>query len=44
MQGYDNDGDLDLLLGSFNLNLGTKESSILNRENISWVKLKNLIK
>jgi hypothetical protein len=41
---YDNDGDLDVFLGSFNLNLGPEESDTSNKENITWVKLENKTK
>ncbi|MGB5668051.1 MAG: VCBS repeat-containing protein [Maribacter sp.] len=41
---YDKDGDLDVFLGSFNLNVGPEESNISDRENISWVKLENKTK
>lgn len=38
---YDEDGDLDVFLGGFNLNIGPKESEIHDKKNISWVKLEN---
>ncbi len=41
---YDKDGDLDVFLGSFNLNIGPEESDISNKKDISWVKLENKIK
>ncbi len=41
---YDKDGDLDVFLGSFNVNIGPKESNITDGKNISWVKLENKIK
>jgi len=41
---YDNDGDIDLFLGAFNLNIGPEESNISDRKSISWVRLENKIK
>ncbi|RKN80922.1 FG-GAP repeat domain-containing protein [Ulvibacterium marinum] len=41
---YDKDGDLDVFLGSFNLNVGPEESDISNKKDISWVKLENKTK
>ncbi|SDE42044.1 Repeat domain-containing protein [Pricia antarctica] len=41
---YDKDGDLDIFLGSFNVNIGPKESNISDRKKISWVRLENRIK
>ena len=41
---YDKDGDLDVFLGSFNLNVGPEESDTANKKNISWVKLENKTK
>ncbi|WP_422080388.1 FG-GAP repeat domain-containing protein [Ulvibacterium sp.] len=38
---YDKDGDLDIFLGAFNLNIGPEESYLSEGENISWVKLEN---
>ncbi|SDM29858.1 FG-GAP repeat domain-containing protein [Kriegella aquimaris] len=40
---YDKDGDLDVFIGSFNLNVGPKESDISERKNVSWVKLENTL-
>lgn len=41
---YDNDGDIDVFLGSFNLNVGPEASDISAKENVSWVRLENTIK
>lgn len=38
---YDKDGDPDVFLGAFNLNIGPEESNISDRKNISWAKLEN---
>ncbi|TMU57314.1 FG-GAP repeat domain-containing protein [Flagellimonas algicola] len=40
---FDKDGDLDVFLGAFNLNIGPEESNISDRKNISWVRLENKI-
>ncbi|WP_139956628.1 FG-GAP repeat domain-containing protein [Flavicella sediminum] len=37
----DSDGDLDVFLGVFGMNIGPKESIVKNEGNISWVKLEN---
>jgi hypothetical protein len=41
---YDKDGDLDVFLGSFNVNIGPGESNIADRKPISWVRLENTSK
>lgn len=41
---YDNDGDKDVFIGAFKLNLGPKESYISDTKKISWVKLENKLK
>jgi hypothetical protein len=38
---YDLDGDLDVFIGAFNLDIGPKESYVDNKDKISWVKLEN---
>ncbi|WP_282134842.1 FG-GAP-like repeat-containing protein [Seonamhaeicola maritimus] len=38
---YDQDGDQDVFLGSFNLNIGPEESDVSDKQNITWVKLEN---
>jgi hypothetical protein len=38
---FDKDGDLDVFIGGFHLNIGPPESNITNENNISWVKLEN---
>ena len=41
---YDQDGDLDVFIGSFNFKAGPQESNISDKRNISWVKLENKTK
>ncbi|MCK0188944.1 VCBS repeat-containing protein [Arenibacter sp. F20364] len=41
---YDQDGDLDVFIGSFNFKAGPVESNISDKGNISWVKLENKTK
>ncbi len=38
---YDNDGDPDVFIGSFDMNIGPKESDVSNRKKIAWVRLEN---
>ena len=40
---FDNDGDLDVFLGAFNLEIGPQESSISVNQNISWARLENTL-
>ncbi|WP_155599088.1 FG-GAP repeat domain-containing protein [Zobellia amurskyensis] len=40
---FDNDGDLDVFLGAFNLEIGPKQSSISVNQNISWARLENTL-
>lgn len=38
---YDMDGDFDVFLGSFNLNVGPEASDTSDKQPVSWVKLEN---
>lgn len=41
---YDNDGDKDVFIGSFNLDIGPQESDISQKPKVAWIKLENLLK
>lgn len=44
LSDYDKDGDMDIFLGAFKVDIGPEESSISDKDNISWVKLENTSK
>lgn len=41
MKDFDNDGDQDVFIGSFDFDAGPKESDISAKKHISWVRLEN---
>jgi hypothetical protein len=41
---FDSDGDLDVFIGAFSINIGPKDSDVTKDNEISWVKLENLIR
>jgi hypothetical protein len=41
---FDSDGDLDVFIGAFSINIGPKDSDVTKENDISWVKLENLIR